>query len=148
MTKISTDDLTGRPAEHRDDARTDARDDARTDEPHGAAQPYPDEPVRDTATSSGTADEEAYAPLLDDREAEVFLDRWSDVQSRFVDDPQGAVRDGDGLVAELMQSLAQRFSDHKGELEEQWNRGGEPETEQLRRALQQYRSFFHRLLST
>ncbi len=88
------------------------------------------------------------APLLDDREADDFLARWSEVQGRFVDDPQGAVRDGDSLVAELMQALAARFSDHKGRLEEQWQRGSEPETEELRLALQQYRSFFQRLLST
>ena len=61
---------------------------------------------------------------------------------------KGAVRDGDSLVAELMQALAARFSDHKGRLEEQWQRGSEPETEELRLALQQYRSFFQRLLST
>ena len=88
------------------------------------------------------------APLLDDREADAFLARWTEVQGRFVDDPQGAVRDGDSLVAELMQALAARFSDHKGRLEEQWQRGAEPETEELRLALQQYRSFFQRLLST
>ena len=87
-------------------------------------------------------------PLLDDDEADSFLSRWSEVQARFVDDPQGAVRDGDSLVAELVQSLVQRFSQHKAELEQQWQSGSQPETEQLRTALQQYRSFFQRLLST
>ena len=88
------------------------------------------------------------APLLEDRAAEDYLARWSDVQARFVDDPQAAVRDGDSLVAEVMQEIAQRFSQHKAGLEEQWSRGGEPETEQLRLALQSYRSFFERLLAT
>lgn len=87
-------------------------------------------------------------PLLDDQEAAGFLDRWSQVQSRFVDDPQAAVREGDSLVAEVMQALAQRFSQHKRELEVQWQRGDEPQTEELRLALQQYRSFFQRLLAT
>ena len=87
-------------------------------------------------------------PLLDDGEAEAFLDRWAAVQSRFVDDPQEAVREGDSLVAEVMQALAQRFSEHKRGLEEQWQRGDEPQTEELRLALQQYRSFFQRLLAT
>lgn len=88
------------------------------------------------------------APLVDETQAAAFLDRWSEVQARFVDDPQGAVRDGDSLVAELMQSLAHRFAQCKSDLEDQWQRGSEPQTEELRLALQQYRSFFQRLLAT
>ena len=87
-------------------------------------------------------------PLLEDGEAEAFLRRWSEVQARFVDDPQAAVRDGDSLVAELLQALAARFAAHKDGLEQQWSSGGEADTEQLRLALQSYRSFFQRLLTT
>jgi hypothetical protein len=86
--------------------------------------------------------------LLDPAEESTFRQRWSDVQARFVDDPQDAVHTADGLVAELMQSLARGFSEHKGRLEQQWQRGGTPDTEELRQALQRYRSFFNRLLST
>ena len=100
--------------------------------------------MADVATSPDPTD----VPLLDDLEADAFLARWSDVQARFVDDPQAAVRDGDGLVGEVMQAVAQRFSQHKQELEEQWTRGEKPGTEELRLALQQYRSFFERLLAT
>ncbi|MDQ3423939.1 MAG: hypothetical protein M3510_11295 [Actinomycetota bacterium] len=89
-----------------------------------------------------------YSALLSDRDADVFLDRWREVQARFVDDPQAAVRDADSLVAELMRSLAERFAEQRTALEDQWNSGGQPETEQMRLALQEYRSFFHRLLST
>ena len=133
---LSTDDL----------ARTSVHDEQPAALP-APETPYPDEPASAMPQASAATDE-AFAPLLDDAEAEDFLARWRDVQAQFVDDPQGAVRDGDGLVAELMQALAQRFSEQKGELEEQWNRGDEPETEALRHALQEYRSFFHRLLST
>ena len=87
-------------------------------------------------------------PLLEQGQAEEFLRRWSEVQSRFVDDPQAAVRDGDSLVAELLQALAARFAAHKDGLEQSWHGGGEADTEQLRLALQSYRSFFQRLLST
>ena len=87
-------------------------------------------------------------PLLEQAQSDAFLSRWSDVQARFVDDPQGAVRDGDSLVAELMQELAASFARHKDGLEQQWRSGGEPGTEELRLALQQYRSFFQRLLAT
>jgi hypothetical protein len=86
--------------------------------------------------------------LLGPADEERFRQRWGDAQARFVDDPQEAVRTADGLVAELMQALAQGFSEHKGRLEAQWQRGGNPDTEELRQALQRYRSFFDRLLST
>ena len=87
-------------------------------------------------------------PLLGPGEGEAFLRRWGEVQARFVDDPQAAVRDGDGLVTELLQALAARFADHRDGLEQSWRGGGEADTEQLRLALQSYRSFFQRLLST
>lgn len=86
--------------------------------------------------------------LLGSADEARFRQRWGDVQARFVDDPQEAVHAADGLVAELMQSLAQGFSEHKGALEAQWQSGGDPDTEELRQALQRYRSFFDRLLST
>lgn len=76
-----------------------------------------------------------------------FERRWTDVQTRFVDDPREAVQSADNLVAEVMQSLARRFADHKATLEDQWSGGGDVETEELRQALRRYRAFFHRLLA-
>ena len=96
---------------------------------------------RDTAGTGGDV------ALLDPQAAEDMRRRWSDTQARFVDDPREAVQTADGLVAELMQTLARGFAAHKGELEEHWRSGGDPDTEQLRQALQRYRSFFDRLLS-
>ena len=87
-------------------------------------------------------------PLFEQGQADAFLGRWSEVQARFVDDPQAAVRDGDRLVHELLSALAARFADHKDGLEHSARGGGEADTEQLRLALQSYRSFFQRLLRT
>ncbi|WP_246040891.1 hypothetical protein [Streptomyces cadmiisoli] len=47
----------------------------------------------------------------------------------------------------MMQTMAATFAEHKKDLEGQWNRGEEANTEDLRRALRKYRSFFNRLLS-
>jgi hypothetical protein len=99
-------------------------------------------------TAGAGADGDADVSLLDRADQDQFRRRWSDVQARFVDDPRDAVQTADGLVAELMQSMAQGFSEHKGRLESQWQQGGDPDTEELRQALQRYRSFFDRLLST
>ncbi len=86
-------------------------------------------------------------PLLPADAGEDFRDRWQEIQVGFVDEPQQAVREADGLVAELMQTLAGTFADERARLESEWERGAEVSTEDLRQALQHYRSFFQRLLS-
>jgi hypothetical protein len=78
----------------------------------------------------------------------TFQQRWEEIQTRFVDEPRGAVEDADGLVANLMQQLAEGFAKERERLEAQWGRGEDISTEDLRVALQRYRSFFQRLLST
>jgi len=70
------------------------------------------------------------------------------VQVGFVDEPQRCVQEADGLVAEVMQRLADSFARERQDLEAQWASGGEASTEDLRVALQRYRSFFNRLLRT
>lgn len=88
------------------------------------------------------------APLLSKELSATFQGRWEEVQTRFVDEPRGAVEDADGLVANLMQQLAEGFAQERERLEAQWGRGEDISTEDLRVALQRYRSFFRRLLST
>jgi hypothetical protein len=78
----------------------------------------------------------------------TFQQRWEEIQTRFVDEPRGAVEDADGLVANLMQQLAEGFAKERERLEAQWGRGEDISTEDLRVALQRYRTFFQRLLST
>ena len=51
----------------------------------------------------------------------------------------------DGLVAEVITAIAERFSSERTRLEGQWN-GGEVSTEDLRQTLRHYRDFFDRLL--
>ncbi|WP_030713332.1 hypothetical protein [Streptomyces sp. NRRL F-2580] len=96
------------------------------------------------AGGAGTADE----PLLGAQDTADYRKAWNEIQGRFVDDPQEAVRSADALVAEVMQTLARTFSDHKQGLEGQWGQGEQVATEDLRLALQHYRSFFNRLLNT
>jgi hypothetical protein len=51
-----------------------------------------------------------------------------------------------GMVG-TMKRLAEVFAEERSNLEQQWDRGDNASTEDLRIALQRYRSFFHRLLS-
>lgn len=87
------------------------------------------------------------APLFDASHANELRDRWHALQARFVDDPRKTLQDADSLVAELLQELARNFSKARTYLEGQWDRGDDVSTEDLRLALQQYRSFFERLLT-
>jgi hypothetical protein len=90
-------------------------------------------------------DEEAAlfeSPLLDD-----FKTRWNDVQTSFVDEPRRAVQQADALVSDVIQRIADSFGNERRQLEQQWDRGGDVSTEDLRLALQRYRSFFSRLLT-
>jgi hypothetical protein len=91
-------------------------------------------------------DQEA-TPLFSPDEGSQLRNRWDAVQTAFVDDPRDAVAQADSLVAETIQNLATSFSDQRGRLEEQWGRGENVSTEDLRVVLQRYRSFFNRLLS-
>ena len=87
------------------------------------------------------------AQLLATDELQTLRSRWDSIQTGFVDEPRRAVEQADTLVAEVMQHLAQLFADERNKLESQWSRGDDVSTEDLRVALQRYRSFFDRLLS-
>jgi hypothetical protein len=86
-------------------------------------------------------------PLFPDTELGDFRHRWQNVQAGFVDDPRTAVRQADELVASVMKRLADVFAEERSKLEHDWDKGGDVSTEDLRQALQRYRSFFDRLLS-
>ena len=88
-----------------------------------------------------------YAQLLEDHELQSILGQWKDIQADFVDEPRKAVQDADALVAELMQRLAETFANEREQLESQWAGGDDVSTEDLRRGLRRYRSFFERLLA-
>jgi hypothetical protein len=115
-----------------------------------SSEPGQDEEFRDRTRPRDDTDESAELeaePLLADDARGGFLSRWEQIQGGFVDEPRRAVEEADALVAELMQQLAESFSQEREQLENQWDRGDDVSTEDLRLALQRYRSFFDRLLS-
>jgi hypothetical protein len=95
-------------------------------------------------TSKG---ETKLAALFTEDTASAFRSRWDVVQRGFVDDPQEAVRAGDELVAQVIKSLAETFSNQRSALEGEPEQTDQSSTENLRLALRRYRSFFERLLS-
>ena len=73
--------------------------------------------------------------------------RWAGVQAAFVDDPKECVQKADVLVSDLVEQLTTGFAQARSRLEEQWSRGKDASTEDLRLALMHYREFFERLLA-
>lgn len=127
-------------------------DNKMVDRVEGVEEPEPaeDQPTEDaraeTAEPTPTPEPDT-TPLFDDAVTGELRDRWTDVQSAFVDEPRTAVEQADALVADVMTRLATGFADERKSLEGQWSRGDDVSTEDLRLALQRYRSFFDRLLS-
>jgi hypothetical protein len=107
------------------------------------------EPVHtEGVIQTGLAKEDArLAPLFAQQAAADFRSRWDLVQRSFVDNPQEAVHAGDELVAQVISSLAETFSNQRAQLEIELKQADQSSTENLRLALRRYRSFFERLLS-
>ncbi len=112
--------------------------------PAGEVAPIANSELRSASETRNASDT---APLFPTNELEELRNRWSGVQTAFVDEPRRAVEQADGLVASAMKRLAEVFAEERSKLEQQWDRGDNVSTEDLRIALQRYRSFFHRLLS-
>ena len=106
-------------------------------------------PVEETETHEApvSADTGSPAPLLSREEAEHLRTRWNDIQGKFVDEPRSAVQQADELVSEVIGQITQIFAKEHNSLEGQWKQDVGFSTEDLRIALQHYRSFFNRLLS-
>ncbi len=103
---------------------------------------------------------------LSPKERDQFAERWRSVQAQFVDDPSGAMKEADRLVAEVMQTrgypvgdFEQRAADvsvdHPQVVDNYRaahgialrNERDEAETEDLRKALVHYRALFDELLA-
>ena len=139
------------PARPSDQSATETKDKLSTDVIAGAARHDDVREKRaagqDSANFERRGDAKQLEPLFEGNVDGEFRNRWREIQAGFVDEPRNAVERADELVAELMQKLAQSFSQQRNELEHQWDASEDVSTEDLRVALTRYRSFFERLLS-
>ena len=100
---------------------------------------------RDEAAQTAPKDSaERLAVLVNAEAIQDFRTRWDATQIGFVDDPRQSVHQADELVADVIESLAQALTDERKQLATQMTETAS--TENLRVALQRYRSFFRRLL--
>ena len=131
------------------DERLSTSDVAATSVEHPVEDEQSFEREETAARAEAAAREESaeVASLLPQADETDLRARWEEIQTRFVDDPRQAVEDADALVAGVMKRMAEGFAQAREQLEGQWSRGEDVGTEDLRVALQRYRSFFQRLLS-
>ena len=101
-------------------------------------------PAEDSGAERESSTEEL---LFGDEELAELRARWAAVQAAFVDDPSECVQKADVLVSDLVDQLTTGFANARSRLEEQWARGEQASTEDLRVALMHYREFFERLLA-
>jgi hypothetical protein len=101
---------------------------------------------RDERPQAPPADEgPPRATLVSGDAARDLRTRWDATQIGFVDDPRQAVQQADELVAAVIESLTQILTEERKQFEAQVTETAT--TENLRVALQNYRSFFRRLLA-
>jgi hypothetical protein len=81
--------------------------------------------------------------LFEDQDVSRFREQWRDLQAGFVDEPRGAVREADTLVSQMMDALTAQLTEQKRALQ---GESDATDTEQLRVALQRYRSLFDQML--
>jgi hypothetical protein len=105
------------------------------------------ERVEPTAGPGAATDWSSHSGLLPDEDLGGYQQRWDEVQVRFIDEPRQSVREADDLVSEITRRIAERFSGARQDLEQRWQGGSQPTTEELRQALQRYRDFFQRLVA-
>lgn len=139
------DDDTRAHEEETRDHRTTTGSTAMTDEEPVVAVPDADGDAVPDRPDTTDADERT--SLLARDRADGYRSRWEEIQARFVDRPRESVEEADRLVVEVVQQLQASFTSERDRLESQWREGSDVSTEDLRVALQRYRSFFDRLLA-
>ena len=104
---------------------------------------------------------------LSDQERQRYRSAWTDIQSKFVDEPGQAIVDADRLIAEVMQARAYPVADfdqRAADISVNYpnlvnnyraareialrNKEGQASTEDLRQAMIYYRSLFDELLKS
>jgi hypothetical protein len=109
----------------------------------------PIEPLKNDSSMIETPTTPSALPLvalLSHEESQQFRTRWNEIQGKFVDEPRTAVESADKLVEDVVEQISTMFTKEHDALVSQWKQGNDVSTEDLRKALQRYRSFFNRLV--
>ena len=80
-------------------------------------------------------------------DASRYRDRWSEIQTGFVDEPGHAVQSAGELLTELIDDLNRRLTTELVDLDARRGASDDESTEDLRVTFQRYRTFFDRLMA-
>lgn len=114
-----------------------------TEDEHTPAPPT--STTRSVTATADRSDGNGFEPFTDDERSDTRR-RWTDIETRFVDDPAGAASAADELLEETTDRVTRRWQDHRAELRDGWD-ADDASTEQLRMTLKRYRASLERLLS-
>jgi len=146
-TPTSTRELIGDEREDARDTRRFEREEGDRGETRGDAEQGGTAALASDANRTTASSGDDTPNLFPREQNDQFQSRWEKIQTGFVDEPRETVEQADELVAQVMKRVAEGFATERERLEQQWGRGEDVSTEDLRIALQRYRSFFRRLLS-
>jgi hypothetical protein len=137
--------------EHRRETTDDGAERQRETQPLPAGRPLEAGEVasvpqgHDAAATPATS----ISQFFSERDTGVFRQRWLQVQSGFVDQPREAVQEADNLLGDVLDRLSHGLASERDGLASRWRGGsGGADTEDLRLALQGYRSLLDRLLGS
>ncbi|WP_211718507.1 hypothetical protein [Nocardiopsis sp. MG754419] len=105
------------------------------------------EPDRPASTSGrpSNRDEEPWRLRPRGLESDGLRERWNELQIGFVDDPRSAVLEADALAAEVASAVVAALEERRTALRTAWEDADNADTEVLRLALRDYRSFVRQL---
>jgi len=120
---------------------------AETDEQTGVVETPSTEEVLQETAAAPVGLRSGAGPLLTAEAENDLLSRWTEIQISFVEDPLGSVQNADALIAQIGAALQASFEARRIELSGGWQ-SGQPDTEELRLALREYRSFMGTILQS
>jgi hypothetical protein len=119
-------------------------DTTRLGQPAAGAHAAPPAGTPGSAAGADAALAAAGAALVTD--ADGYRASWVRIQSGFVDDPRGSVTEAAELITQITSTLVSAVQERERTLRGAWDGRGDADTENLRNALRDYRSFFERLI--
>ena len=105
-------------------------------------------PARTSTSATGAGPNDQGAPTVAEPSARTaqLQERWLAIQSDFVDDPRRSVTSAADLVTEAIDTLVAEIKERDASLRGTWD-SSNADTEVLRNALRDYRSFLDRLVA-
>lgn len=118
-----------------------------TPHPDPAVDPAPPRPDRTEYTEARHTTGETAGLSPPGPGWETYLARWERLQTEFVDAPGDAVGSADAILADAIEHLVADLSAQRSDLRDNVRANNES-TEELRLAMQRYRTLLHRVVNT